>query len=250
MPLPIPRPQPQPTPPVTPGRHRSPSGGMYYVRQRQDWAIGQEVYRHNQALYIVGEWAVFFLMWTLLDFQQNLVGRCQRCYQAGTDLENRAAAVYNQPTQKECPDCFGTTFEGGFRARIVRPTIFADTDETEQTDKRGAVHPDDVSVESTADFRVRAGDYVLRADGSRWRLPSQTSVRLRTGFEHPSQAATALTLNRFRATLEEPTTVAYLLPPVAKTDLRILLDRQVHYAEDFGDFEVIRAPLIPPSTQD
>ena len=247
MPIPIPRyDAAQPTLPPRP-RH-APNPQQYYSRNPQDWAITQEQYRHNLPLFTHGEWAMYFLMWTALDFNQGLVGKCSRCYQSGNNLENRRSAVYNQPTQKECPNCFGTSFEGGYRARIVRPSMFADVDEDVRQDRRGEIHPTQVSVETTSDFRMRAGDHVIRADGSRWRLPSQNSVFLRTGFDHPTQFETGVTLNKMRAQLEEPTTVAYLLPPTDKATVAMLLNRKVRFRQDFSDIEIIRTPLIPVST--
>src|SRR6202012_4188862 len=122
-----------------------------------------------------------------IDFLRGLVQRCSTCYASTDPLANRITNVYNQPTRNKCPDCFGTTFEGGFRARMVRPVIINDTDETEKQDRRGTVHTDDIQVESTWDFRSRDGDYLLRADGSRWRLSAPMRTTLRTGFVYPSQ---------------------------------------------------------------
>lgn len=241
MPLPIPF-----TPPSTPPSTAQP----YYLRDPQTWAVAQERQRHNQALYLVGEWAIFFLMWHVLDFEYGLVARCVTCYASADPLANRITNVYQQPTRNKCPDCYGTTFEGGYRARIVRPAVFTDSEESERTDKRGAVHPDDVTVESTSDFRVRSGDYVLRADNSRWRLRGPQRVMLRTGFEHPTQAGNSLTYNSMRAGFEEPTTVAYLLPPTDAPTVRATLSAPVQFPGSFAGFEVIRAPLIPPSIRD
>jgi hypothetical protein len=82
----------------------------YYLREPQRWAVDQERQRHLQALYTVGEWTMFCLMWNLEDFQNGLVTRCSVCY-------NRSSQAYKQGERNKCPDCFGTTFEGGFRAQ-------------------------------------------------------------------------------------------------------------------------------------
>lgn len=222
----------------------------YYLRQRQNWAIEQEQQRHAQALYTLGEMACFILMWHEIDFQRGLVGRCTTCYATADPLLNRVTNVYNQPTRNKCPDCFGTTFEGGFRARIVRPVIITDTDETEKPDRRGAVHTDDMEVESTWDFRSRNGDFLLRADGSRWRLGAPQRTTLRTGFAHPSQLATAIAYSAMRASYEEEGTVAYLLPPTDPEQLQAVLTTPALWPPDFSAFEIERADLIPASLQD
>jgi hypothetical protein len=237
MPLPIPQP---PSPSAA-------TGERFYVRAPQDWAIDQERYRHDQALYSIGEYSIFYLMWSLLDFEAGLVTRCSRCYGTDGSIENRKAKIYNQPSVNRCPDCFGTTFEGGYRARIVRPAIWADNDEDEKLNRQGVVHPESVSVESTWDFRMREGDFIIRADGSRWRLPAAPRrTTLRSGYDHPAQADAAITYARMQARLEEPGTVAYLLEPGSKVGLHTLLTTHSDFPRHFPEFEVIRAPLIPP----
>jgi hypothetical protein len=216
---------------------------QYYVRDPQRWQVDQEHLRHNQALWMIGEYTFFCLMWHIEDFQAGLVGRCQRCYIS----QGKIAQAYGQPRQNKCSDCYGTTFEGGIRALIVRPAIFADTDEGEKFDKRGVVHDDDVNVEATADFRVRNYDYAFRQDGSRWMLRVPQRVTVRTGFEHPYQTTTAITYNNMRAQVEDPTSVAYTIPPAPATVTTTL--RQGRYEPfDFSTVEVINGPLIPGGT--
>jgi hypothetical protein len=222
----------------------------YYIRQRQDWAIQQERQRHAEAIYWIGEMVCLILMWHEIDFQKGLVQRCHTCYNTTDTITNRITAVYNQPTRNECPDCFGTTFEGGYRARIVRPAILTDVDETERQDRKGSMHPSSLNVETVWDFRSRAGDYLLRADGSRWRLSDPQRTTLRTGFYHPAQSTSSITYGNIRAQYEEETTVAYLLPPTDVSTLSTLLQQQVFFPPNFSSFEIIRAPLIPTALQD
>lgn len=211
----------------------------YWIRDTQPWAVQQEHMRHDQALYTVGEYVMFTLMWHLLDHEQGLVARCSRCWVA----RGRVAEVYAQPAQNKCPVCFGTTFEGGIRAQIIRPAIFSDTDEEERPDKRGVVHPQNVQIETTHDFRVRQGDYVFRADNTRWFLRHPNSVRVRTGFAYPTQADTNLTLNFATASLEDKDTVAYLIPPAPETLVPLLTSGRF-YPHTHPD--LLNGPLIPP----
>lgn len=237
MPIPIPPPNEVETRP-------QPRQTQTYLRERQDWQIEQERERHLGALYAVGEWAVFVLMWHEVDFTEGLVQRCSRCYGAAGSKQQRVAAVYNQPTQNKCPVCFGTTFEGGYRARIIRPAIFTDADESERQDRKGSMHPAQVNVESTPDFRVREGDFAFRQDGSRWRLSTPQRVQLRTGFEHPSQQGSSITYNNAPAKLEDRTSVAYLIPPTVDGQLYLILSQPLRRPGDFRFFEEIRGPLI------
>lgn len=216
----------------------------YYVRETQPWAVEQENLRHDQALYTVGEYVMFVLMWHNFDFEAGLVQRCPRCYVAA----GKIAEVYKQPSKNRCLDCFGTTYQGGFKAKIIRPAIFTDTNEEEATDRRGVIHPQNVSIESTSDFRIRRGDFAFRADGTRWWLRGAEVVRLRSGFGYPSQANSGLNINISQASLEDDDTVAYEIPPTGP-ELTALLGLAVRQPADFAAHEVIRAPLISGSIQ-
>jgi hypothetical protein len=251
MPIPIPPPSdeevviPMPSPGGVGIQERP-----YYIREPQDWQVEQERARHNQALYMIGEWVFIVLMWHQLDFERGLVAKCTRCFAGSAGAKDRRIAeVYQQPRQNECPVCFGTTFEGGYRARIVRPAIVADVEETEKQDRRGSMHPAAVTFETTIDFRTRTGDYVFRADGSRWRIQSADRLQVRTGFEPTGTEANAVAY-KLQAGLEETSTVAYKLPPVDQLQVRGILSQAMRFPADFGAYEHLGGPLIPPSILD
>lgn len=220
------------------------SAQPYYVRDPQDWAITQERQRHVQALYTVGEYAMFTLMWHEEDFLAGLVSRCRHCYRVQGSVDSQIADAYNQPTQHHCPDCYGTTFEGGIKAQIIRPAIFSDADEDEQRQARGVTNPQALSVESTTDFRVRSFDYVFRSTGDRFQLRVPNRITLRTGFEVPHQSKAAIGYNHARANQEDRTSVAFTIPPDDAT-LADILTRGARVPYDFSRYEVINAPLIP-----
>lgn len=236
MPIPI-----LPPPPAAAPADAQP----YYVRDTQGWSVEQERQRHNQALFSVGEYAMFALMWHLEDFLAGLVGRCTTCTGAPGSKQAIIQASYNQPTKNRCPNCYGTTFEGGYRALIVRPAIFSDTDESEALQARGIVNPSDIDVESTTDFRVRSNDYVFRSNNDRYQLGVPARIQLRTGFGPVTQTAAAIGYNHARASYENPSaSVAYDIPPNGATLSNILIRGRFTPA-DFTDYEVIRGPLIP-----
>jgi hypothetical protein len=222
------------------------SNQPFYTRDRKDWAIEQEIYRHKQALYDIGEWAMFVLLWTVEDFKSGYVVHCPRCF-SGDDVAADTSSVYKQSSQARCPSCYGTTFQGGIRAKLIRPTIFADTDDEETKSTRGVVHPQRVTVESTNDFRFRSGDFVFRIDGSRWQLSGPSRVTLRTGFEHPGQSASSIGYAPCPASLEDKTSVAYLIPPNSD-QLKSLLTPMSRYPISAND--LINGPLIPKGFTD
>lgn len=230
----------------------SQSGGVqpYYLRQRERWAIDNERQRHMEALYLLGEWTMFTLMWHMEDYNNGLVVRCERCFgiegQAQT-AQQRASTAYQNVNEYRCPDCFGTTFEGGFRAIIIRPAIFADTDEGQTYGPRGLANPGELDMESTPDFRVRSGDYCFRSTGDRYFLRVPDRITLRTGFNTPYQRADAIGYNHAKAAIQDPTSVSYTLPPNAD-DLRSILNiRDQYQPYNFSPYEIIKTPLIPVS---
>ena len=216
----------------------------YYVRDRQAWAVDQERQRHLQGLLSVGEYAMWALMWHIQDWQNGLVVRCRICNGVDNSKQDRIQGVYKQAYVNRCPSCFNTTFDGGIKALIIRPTIFSDTDESETFGARGVVHANAVDVESTTDFRVRTGDYVFRSNGDRHQLNVPQRVTLRTGFGMPHQSDASIGYNHAQAAIEDPSSFVWQIGPSA-TELTYILSLGRYYPYDFSRFEFQRAPLIP-----
>jgi hypothetical protein len=221
------------------------ANNIYYVRDPQRWAVDQEHYRHNQAIWMLGEYVMYALMWHIEDFDAGLVGRCNRC----AISQGKVFEAYGQSDRYDCPDCYSTTFEGGIRALIIRPAVIEDTDEGETHDRRGIpLGGTTLNVETTTDFRVRTMDYMFRADGSRWQLRVPKRVTLRTGFEHPYQATSAISYNNLRASSLDPVDVAYQVGPYAETDLATILTGHSYGPTEFTQYEIVNGPLIPEDT--
>lgn len=230
--------------PITAAQAAS-TANPYYVRDLQGWAIQQERQRHDQVLYSLGEYCAFVLLWHESDHRLGLVERCDTCSGANGTIRSRVQDVYKQPTQNKCPDCYGTTFEGGYRALIFRPALFGDADEAEQKTARGVVESSQLSVESTTDFLIRNGDYVFRANGDRYYLRAPMRTTLRTGFGKPNMTDMTINYNQARASLEDNrASVAYELPP-DQASLRSILTQGRYYPHVFAAHEQIRGPLIP-----
>lgn len=207
--------------------------------QMLTWSYEQERMRHEDALWQLGELCMFALLWSVEDHVAGYVQKCTTC-----EPNNRIHDVYNQPKQNKCPDCFGTNFEGGYRAVIIRPTIISDDDPGETIGPRGVSHPSNIFAESTTDFRVREGDYMFRADGTRYRLRTPTSANLRTGFGTPYNSINAVGYHLNQGSLEDRTSVAYIIPP-PEDNLRSILLNSIRLPQDKSQHEDIRAPLIP-----
>lgn len=212
----------------------------YWLRETQPWAVEQERMRHAEALYQLGELAFFALMWHLDDFTSGLVDRCPTCY----TTQGKIADAYGQGDRYKCPDCFGTTFRGGYKALIIRPAIFSDVDKDIRGQARGVTNTDEVDVESTPDFRVRTSDYVFRATGDRLYLRVPARVTIRTGFSVPWQTTEGVGYTHAKAVIEDPTDVSYTIPP-DNDRVKEILTRVARLPYDMSKYEVIRAPLIP-----
>lgn len=219
-----------------------PNAQPFYIRDTQNFAISQERMRHVQAIFQVGEPVVFVLMWKVEDFEAGYCTRCTRCFSSTDSLAARKFAVYEQPITTNCPICYGTTFEGGIRARIVRPAIVTDADEDERKAPRGVVHAENVTIESTEDFRSRTGDWMFRHDGSRWQLGKPTRIMLRTGYEAPTQHEQSIGYTRYSASRADKASVAYLVPPDPGL-LAVLLQPPYKWPSLVDD--VVNGPLIP-----
>ncbi len=207
--------------------------------QMQKWAYEQQRQRHEDALWQLGELCAFALMWSVEDHIAGYVQKCTTC-----ESNNRIQEVYNQPKRNKCEDCFGTNFEGGYRAFIIRPIIMSDDDPGETLGSRGVSHPTRLLAESTTDFRVREGDYMFRADGTRWRLRTPSSANMLTGFGTAYNSLNAVGYHLNEASLEDKTSVAYIIPP-QEDDLRYILHNAIRLPQSKEQWEDIRAPLIP-----
>lgn len=210
----------------------------YHLDDPMGWAVEQERQRHDDALWQLGELAALCLLWNIEDFNAGMVEKCTTC-----SSSSRISDAYNQPGRNKCPDCFGTNFRGGYRALIIRPCIITDGDGQNALGPRGVSHPKEVSFESTNDFKVRPGDYLFRANGARYQLRQPSTTTLRTGFSTPYHHTHKVGYHLNDGALEDPTSVAYMIPPIPSVLEDILVNR-IRVPEDKNHYEDIRGPLL------
>jgi len=211
-----------------------------WLQDPQQYAVEQERFRHDQALNTYGEYAMFVLMWDMDDLNAGRVDRCPTCYVA----YGKIAETYKQSPKRECPDCYGTTFEGGYKAKIVRTSLWDANEEDEQDARRGVTVVQTASIQSTSDFRLRTGDFIFRADGSRWQMRQVAATALRTGHWSPERR-TEVGYNYGLVQREDESTVAYSIPPATEELMTILDVSHLRTPPDFSAVEDIRGPLIP-----
>jgi hypothetical protein len=213
----------------------------YHLPDRQQYAVAQERQRHTQALYGYGEYAMFCLLWNREDYDNGLVGSCLRC----VIPRGVVADVYQQASDSKCLECFGTGYEGGYKAKIVRPSLWDYTEESYDNAARGNVKTHSASVQTTADFKMRSGDYIFRGDLSRWQMRTQATNHLRTGFDPVDpHGGDALGYNFGTVVREDPDSIIYSVPPTPAALAALLDVEHAHYPLNFTAVEEIRAPLL------
>lgn len=230
MPIPIPVGD---TPPPT-SIIDTPGSPTLYVRQPQNWMHQQHQDQHEQALYLHGEYSVIFQWWTLRDFTRGLVVRCLTC------MGNATAAAYGQSTDADCPSCFGTTYEGGWKNRLIRPTLWQATDEDQNKGARGTTLMDTGSVEVPGEIGLVKGDVLVRAEGSRWRSGTGEHTTLASGYGTQFNVGQVASVTK-----DNDSSVAFLLPPLGNVMPSMLANLHVGLAlpANVKSFEIIRGPL-------
>lgn len=201
----------------------------------QLWAGSQVRSNHMEVLYLYGETVMFTLMWRPQDFDAGRVGYCTTCYGS-----SRSARAFAQATERRCADCYGTTYEGGYRAQILRPALLSDRNTDSVDSERGAVITDSLTVETAPDFTCHSGDYLFRFDNARYRCEEMSETILRSGFAE-ADSADSISGSISAAHLEDPSSVAYLIPPDA-TLLRTWLTSANlgHVVSDLSGYETVR----------
>lgn len=223
----------------------------YFLRTPAFYGIGQERQRHNEAIYAYGEYAMFALMWNAIDFDAGLVQHCPQCY----STINGISEVYNQPSFTACNVCYGTTFFllsagvgglGGLKARITRPCLWNPTDESQKLVSQGEIITSVSQVQSISDFRMRTGDAVLKADGTRWRVATHNTDSLISGFQAANDVRAMVGYNYGQAVREDESMPIFLIPPDTDTVMDFL-DTSVipnYPPANIGTYDVINGPLI------
>jgi hypothetical protein len=241
---PPPPPPTAPAPPFGSNPYQPLGSNPYVVPEARHYAIEIERFHHVEALYRYGEYAMFVLMWTLRDFEKGRVERCTRCF---ADADNNAliADVYKQANMSSCPVCFGTSFEGGYRALVVRPSLWVFTEDADRVEKRGVTINATGEVQTTHDIQFHSGDYVLRGDTTRWQVGPITAPHLSEGFETPT-STNNLIANSVRVNKEDPVSSAYQIGPDRDELISILNQYNTQWPVDFTSDEDVRSPLVEP----
>lgn len=218
-----------------------PTSSPYYLPDLQQYAVDQEAMRNSDALFAFGEYSMFVLMWRIQDFTAGRVTRCSVCYARG-----RTSDAYGQSDKEDCLNCFGTTFEGGIRAAIVRPALWSDTEEDplESSARGQMIRSDAKLVQTTNDFTMRTNDYVFRKDGVRWQVGTPQGDRMHTGFGPIGSAESFIGFNLTSVNREDESSVAYLIPPDPASVMSMLNVTGTRTPLEWAALDIIHAPIL------
>jgi hypothetical protein len=228
------------------------SSSPYFLKTPDLQMIVQERQRHNEAVYALGEHSFHVLLWHIEDYEAGACQRCPYCSQPGDSIQNAVFSAYKQPILNKCPQCYGTTYFktnaaafGGLKARIVRPCIWDTADVEHKMDQRGEVASSTSTLQSTSDFRMRSGDFVFRADGTRWRVQEIKTDFIVSGMQASDDLRTMIGYSYPGCKQEAETSVAFTIPP-DKATVQSLLDISLvpNYPIDFSSHEIINGALI------
>lgn len=233
-------PAPTPPPPYAPPHGTGPippKGKQHWVPDAQDYAVRTLVQDRDDALWTFGEYVMIVLLWNIRDFEAGLVARCPTCYTS----RGKIADAYGQSGREKCPDCLGTTFQGGFRAKVIRPALFEAIDIDDNPEAaRGTVASSSTAMQTTNDLTLHNRDMVFRGDGSRWRFIRPDSMVAYTGFEVKGPT---VGWNIGQVVREDESSVAYIVAPSTDDLIDMLAIEGFRRPLDFSGSETIRGPL-------
>jgi hypothetical protein len=161
---------PNPLPPVAVGSlQKQDESPLLVVKQREIWAEIDQQRFHNEALQWYGEECIVRQLWRAEDAAMGLVTYCQTCQDSpnpskpSASVQSRVSNVYRQTGNSYCPDCYGTTFTGGFKTTCYHLYMLAaDTPEVRSNLSTGQFWKQNPSVQFAWYPEIRVGDLVVR----------------------------------------------------------------------------------------
>jgi len=172
---------------------------QYVYKQRENWAQTDQQRFHDEALQWFGEECIVRLLWRAEDAAAGLVTYCQTCQDSPdpsnptTSVQSRVSRVYKQSGNSYCPDCYGTTFTGGFQPMNYHIYMLAtDTPEVRSNLQTGQFWKENPNVQFSWFPQLRTGDLVARVQAwspngspalitTRYQISAVSPVTVRTG---------------------------------------------------------------------
>jgi hypothetical protein len=154
------------------------------VKQREIWAEIDQQRFHSETLEWYGEQCVVRQVWRAEDAVLGLVDYCQVCQDSpnpttpSASIQRRVSNVYRQTGNSYCYNCYGTTFNGGFKITNYHLYMLAsDTPQLRQNLTTGQFWKENPSVQFAWYPEIRVGDLVVRVNQWNGDSPALTGDR-------------------------------------------------------------------------
>jgi len=163
---------PNPEPPVNEGDlSYQVAVPLLVVKQRDIFAEVDQQRFHSEALEWFGEKIIVRQLWRAEDARIGLVGYCQECQDSvdptnpNSSVQSRVSQVYKQSGNSFCPNCFGTTFNGGFKPICYHLYMLAaDAAQIRANVSTGQYWRDNPTIQLSWFPELRTGDIVARVE--------------------------------------------------------------------------------------
>jgi hypothetical protein len=137
---------------------------MAVIRLPQPYASNHVAMQNFEALQTVGEQIIYLTMFHV-NIDHETHPRCS-CYDPD----------YNQQDEFKCPDCYGTTYQGGVKAFCRAWAIVGDAQNQEDFSRQGVWNKERVTAQLEITPTTMTNDYIIRVQ--QW---SETNVPLVLG---------------------------------------------------------------------
>jgi len=144
---------------------------LLVVKQQEAITTIDQQRFHDEALQWYGEQCIVRQLWRFEDQVNGLVGYCLTCQDSPNPtmpsiaIQNRVSNVYKQTGNSYCPDCYGTTFSGGFKPICYHTYMVAqDAPQVRNSMQTGQFWRDNPQVQFSWFPEIREGDLVVRVE--------------------------------------------------------------------------------------
>jgi len=170
---------------------------LLVVKQREIWSQIDQQRFHDETLQWYGEECIVRLLWRAEDAQAGLVTYCQTCQDSpdpsnpSNNIQSRVSKAYRQTGNSYCPECYGTTFTGGFQPTAYHLFMLAaDTEDVRKNLSTGQFWQQNPRVQFSWFPRLRTGDLVVRVEQWQGNLPTLATTRFQVSTVSPQTIRT------------------------------------------------------------
>jgi len=213
-------PQPGPVIPGANGLSTQLESPLLVVKQKEIWAQTDQQRFHDETLQWYGEECIVRQLWRAEDQVNGLVSYCITCQDSpnpsspDSAIQNRVSQVYRQTGNSYCPDCYGTTFSGGFKTTCYHLYMLAaDTPQVRSNLSTGQFWKNNPQVQFSWYPEIRVGDLVIRVNQWNNGVPTSLGERFTVSTVQPQSIRTGPGVSYNTTIYVNQTTTLENVPP-------------------------------------